>query len=121
MNLPRINELNNLINSLYKTLRKLKSRISNLEREVSKAAYAQERLEAAANAARNRVAGLTSLGLRAEFLEEIVQPVIKVPNVSSLSNTIKKEIFGTEDEIQRTNNRIWAADQEKKQLEMEEP
>lgn len=120
MNIARISELGNLISSLYVTLNKLKTRKSNLEREVASTKSAQERMEYAVATAKSRVSTLASLGLRAEFLENIIYPVRNGPDCSGIGTIVENEISGAEDEIQRTNNRIWLADQEKKQLEMED-
>lgn len=120
MNLARISELNNLISSLYGTLNKLKARKSNLEREVASTKNAQERIEYAVATAKSRVSTLASLGLRAEFLEDIIYPIQNKPDCSGIGTIVENEISGAEDEIQRTNNKIWSAGQEKKQLEMED-
>lgn len=120
MNLARINELNNLISSLYGTLNKLKARKSNLEREVANTKNAQGRIDAAVATAKNRVSALASLGLRAEFLEDIIYPVQNKPDCSGIGTTVRNEISGTEAKIQRTNTDIRSADQEKRQLEAED-
>lgn len=120
MNLTRISELNNLISSLNGTLNKLKARKSNLEREVANTKNAQERIEYAVATAKNRVSALAPLGLRAEFLEDIIYPVQNNPDCSGIGTTVENEISGAEDEINQTSNRIWWADQEKKRLETED-
>lgn len=120
MNLARINELKNIIDGLYGVLKKLKERKSNLEREVANTKNAQERIEYAVATAKNRVSALAALGLRAEFLEDIIYPIQNKPDCSGIGTIVENEISGAEDEIQRTNNKIWSADQEKKQLEMED-
>lgn len=119
MDLVRIGELDNLINRLNGVLRKLKDRKAKLEREVFAAKGAQSRLETAAASARNRVTKLLALGLRPEFLEDVIQPVLNIPDCSGIGAVVDRELSGTEDEIRTTNGQIWAADREKKQLEME--
>lgn len=121
MNLVRISELKNLISSLNSTLKKLKTRVANLELDVSNAKNAQGKIEAAVAAAKSRVSALDSLGLRAEFLESIIYPVQDRPDCSGIGTAVENEISGLEDEILKTNGQIWSADQEKKQLEAEEP
>jgi len=120
MNLARISELNKLISRLTGTLNKLKARKSNLEREVTNTKNAQERIDYAVATAKNRVSALASLGLRTAFLEDLICPVQNKPDCSGIGTTVENEISGAEDEIQRTNNKLWSADQEKKQLEMED-
>lgn len=120
MNLARISELTNLINKLTGILKKLKSRRENLLKEALNAKGAQERLEAAAAAAKSRVSALSGLGLKAEFLEEIIRPVQNTPDCSGIESTVGNEISGIDDQINKTNGEIWWADAEKKRLEAEE-
>lgn len=120
MNLARITELKNLINRLYGILKKLRVRKDNLEKEICSANGAQERLEYAASSAKNRVSALGTLGLRPEFLEEILWPVQNRPDCSGIGTTVKDEISKAETEIRQTQDKIWAADREKIQLEMED-
>lgn len=120
MNLARISELTNLISRLYGVLKKLKSRKENLLREAVSARGAQERLEAAADAAKNRVSVLSGLGLKAEFLEEIMRPVQNTPDCSGINTTVSNEISGIDDQINKTNGEIRWADAEKQRLETED-
>ena len=120
MNLVRIDELNNLINSWKSKLKKLKNRIGNLEKEITNVTSMQERLEYAAEAAKRRTSALSTFGLRQEFLEEIILPFHNLPDCSGVNTSIKNEISGMEKEIQDTNSNIWWADQEKKRLETED-
>ena len=119
MNLARISELTNLISRLYGVLKKLKSRKENLLREAVSARGAQERLEAAASAAKNRVAVLSGLGLKAEFLEDIIRPVQNTPDCSGIETTVSNEVSGIDDRINKTNGEIRWADAEKQRLETE--
>lgn len=120
MNLGRITELINLISRLYATLRDLISRKGTLEGELPIAESAPMKMDSAAASAKNRVTALSSFGFRAEFLEDIILPVQNAPDSSGIGVTVKKEISETEGEIQQTNSKIAAAEQEKVQLEMEE-
>lgn len=120
MNLARISELKRLIDSLYGTLRTLKERKANLENEYPGTANAQSRLDAAAVAAKNRLAPLAAFGMRADFLEEIISPIRNTPDCSGIQTTVKNEIDRAEGSINETNGRIGAANQEKQQLETEE-
>ena len=120
MNLVRINELTNLINTWNGKLKKLKNRIRNLEKEIANVSSMQGRLEFAAEAAKRRTSALSSLGLRQDFLEEIILPFHNLPDCSGVSTTVKNEISGMEEEVRQTNNNIWWADQEKKRLETED-
>ena len=120
MNLARISELTNLISRLNGVLKKLSSRKENLLQEALHAKGAQERLEAAAVAAKNRVSALSGLGLKAEFLEDIIRPVQNIPDCSGIETTVSNEITGIDDQISKTNGEIWWADAEKKRLETED-
>lgn len=120
MNLARISELTNLINKLTGILKKLKSRRENLLKEAVNVKGAQQRVEAAAAAAKSRVSALSGLGLKAEFLEEIIRPVQNTPDCSGIESTVGKEISGIDDQISKTNGEIWWADAEKKRLEAED-
>ena len=119
MNLTKISELKNLISSLNGVLKKLKSRKENLLKEVLSVNGAQERLKATVGWAQTRVSGLGELGLRAEFLEEIIRPVKNIPDCSGIGTALDNEISGIDDQIKKTNSEIWWADEEKKRLEME--
>lgn len=120
MNLARISELTNLINSWKRKLKKLNSRIANLEREMGNAKRMQQKLEFAAESAQKRTAELSAFGLRQDFLEEIIHPFYKMPDCSGVQTAVNREISGAEDEAQKTRNNIWWADREKKQLETED-
>lgn len=120
MNLTRIAELKNLLNRLYSALKNLKERKDNLEKERYKAKGVQERLDYAVSSAKNRVEALGTLGMRPDLLEKILNPVLSRPNCSGLGTTVEKEISKTVASIQETQNKIWAADREKQQLEMED-
>jgi len=120
MNLVRISELNNLINSLNTTLSKLKERKRNLEVEVYNAKNVQERIDYAVNVAKNRVSELSTLGLKAEFLEEILRPIQNAPDCSGMGNIVDSEISGLQGQIEKANDEIWWASEEKKKLEMED-
>ena len=120
MNLARISELTSLISRLKGVLKKLRSRRENLLKEALNAKGAQERLEAAAAAAKNRVSALSGLGLKAEFLEEIIRPVQNIPDCSGVETTVGNEISGIDEQINITNGEIWGADAEKERLEMED-
>lgn len=120
MNLLRIGELNNLIRKWREILEGLTQRKSNLELEAPKAENAPGKLEAAVASAKNRVSALAAFGLRSEFLEDIIRPVQNTPDCSGIGTTVKNEISDTEEEIRKTNRKIFTADQEKKQLEMED-
>ena len=119
MNLARISELTNLISRLNGVLKKLSSRRESLQKESLHAKGAQERLEAAAVAAKNRVSALSGLGLKAEFLEDIIRPVQNSPDCSGIETTVSNELSGIDDQIAATNGEIWWADAEKKRLETE--
>ena len=121
MNLPRINELNNLLRSLRQTLKNLKNQASQLSLEAAKSQTAQQKLDAAVQTAKRRAARLADLGVSTRFLEDITQPLTRRPDISGLSTLLKKKQRKTEEQIRDTNTRIWKADQEKKQLEMEVP
>lgn len=120
MNLARISELTSLIRRLKGVLKKLRSRRENLLKEALNAKGAQERLEAAAAAAKNRVSALSGLGMKAEFLEEIIRPVQNIPDCSGVETTVGNEISGIDEQINITNGEIWWADAEKERLEMED-
>ena len=120
MNLARINELSNLISRLNGVLKKLRLRRENLLKEGARAKGAQERLEAVTAAAKNRVSALSGLGLKAEFLEDIIRPIQNTPDCSGIETTVNNEISGIGDQINTTNGEIWWADAEKKRLETED-
>lgn len=119
MNLLRIDELKNLIARLYGALEKLKVRRENLKKEVLTAKEAQDRLEDAVATAQERVEVLSSLGLRAEFLEEIIRPVRNRPDCSGIGTVVENEISDIDCQITETNGEIRWANEEKKQLEAE--
>lgn len=120
MNLARINELIDLISSLKKNLKELNERKENLEQEVSNMKKAQEKMDYAVATAKSRASALASLGLRAEFLEDIFDPVLNRPEFDCVQITVKNEIDRTEIEIKKTNDSILRADQEKRLLETED-
>lgn len=120
MNLDRITELTNQIFNWKNRLKTLKDRLKNLEKEISKVDSMQERLDFVREAAIRRTAGLSALGLRDDFLEEIVQPFRNLPDCGGVSSDVKKEMSGMEDEILETNKLISWADQEKQRLELED-
>lgn len=120
MNLARISELKSLIDGLYQSLRKLKDRKDNLERIYPGTGNAQNRVDEVAVAARNRLSSLAAFGMRAEFLEEILNPIRNAPDCSGIPSTVKNEISGTENSIEQTRGKIYAADQERIRLEMEQ-
>ena len=121
MILERVLELKNLLDRLYRLLQGLITRKDNLEKEASGTEEAQERLDYAVSNARKWVQNLEHLRLRPEFLEDIIRPVERKPDLSGIADTVLKEVSKIESDIERTNGQIWAADQEKKQLEMEAP
>ena len=120
MDLIRISELDKLISNLFGFLESLKKRRNSLELEAPGAKGAQERLEAVATSAKYRIDALSGFGFRAEFLEEIIQPVRKVPDCSGVGTVVANEISGIDKQIWDTQTRMGAAEQEKKQLEMED-
>lgn len=120
MNLPRINELTNLISSLTGKLNNLNARILSLKDESLNTATAQDQLDNAVTLAKNRVTALSSLGLRSDFLEDIISPVQQRPDCSGIHTTVNNEISDAELKVVETNNSIGAATLEKRQLEMEE-
>ncbi len=119
MSLIRIVDLDNLIKRLRGRIEKLQKRNEHLETARPSARVVQERLEAAIATARNRMEALAGLGLKAEFLEEIIVPVLNKPDCSGIGTTVDKEIANIQEQIDNTNGEIWRADQEKKQLEAE--
>ena len=119
MNLAKINELTNLISRLNTTLRKLKTRKTNLELEVPNIKAIQSRMDSAVAAARSRVSGLSAFGFRSEFLEDIMRPVQNRPDCNGMGTAVGREISGMEEEISNTNNKIWWANEEKRRLETE--
>ena len=80
----------------------------------------QDRLEFAAEAAKRRTSALSSLGLRQDFLEEIIMPFYYLPDCSGVGTVVKNEISDMEEKVRQTNDNIWWADQEKKRLETED-
>ena len=120
MNLAKIDELNKLISRLSGVLQKLKTRRENLKREIFTAKGAQERLEEAVVTAQKRVEALYGLGIKAEFLEEIIRPVRNRPDCSGIGSDVEDEISDIDYQITRTNSEIWCANEEKKKLETED-
>ena len=120
MNLARITELKELIGSLHKTLKALKTRKEDLEREAPNTKDVQERIEYAVTAAKNRVSALEHLGLRADFLEQILDPVQRRPDCSGVSTVVSKELADVQDRIQDADTQLQTADQEKTSLETED-
>ena len=121
MDLIKIDELDKLIHKLAGIIKNLASRKTSLENEMPNAKNAPSRLDAAVVAATNRVSALAAFGMRAQFLEDIIQPVRNTPDCSGIGTTVENEISKIQDEIQQANTQIGAADFEKKQLEMEAP
>lgn len=120
MNLARIHELKSLLDGLYQKLRKLKNQKNDLEQIYPSTNNAQSRVDEVAIAARKRLSSLSALGIRAEFLEEILAPIRNAPDCSGIQSTVRNEISSTEESITQTEGKIHAADQERKQLEMEQ-
>lgn len=120
MDLVKIGELNDLINGWNRKLRKIRDRVDNLQKEIVNVQSMQEKLDYVAEAAVRRTSGLSALGLREEFLEDIVHPFRNLPDCSGVRTAVNNEISGAEEDIRKTNNDIWWADQEKKRLEMED-
>ena len=120
MNLVRLDELKKLLNRLYGALDKLKKRKENLNKELLTAKGAQARLEEAVAVAQKRVDALYGLGVKAEFLEEIIRPVRNRPDCSGAATYVENEISDIDYQITNTNGQIWQANEEKKKLEAED-
>lgn len=119
MSVMRIAQLNQRLNQLNATLKDLKKRSDSLRREVSGAQKVQEEISGAVATAEKRVSALASLGLRSEFLEELIRPVQGAPDCSGVGSTVKKELDETEAEIQRIKNQIYITEQERQRVRME--
>ena len=117
--LMRIAQLNKRLNQLNATLNELKKRRDSLQQETSGAQNVQEQISDAVATAKKRVSALASLGLRSEFLEELIRPVQGAPDCSGVGSTVKKELDETEAEIQRIKNQIYVTEQERQQARME--